>query len=63
MRFASYVPTTARPALPTMATVIGAHVPAKTPVPGAKTRAATERPSPRLTVEEFVQLARSAGAL
>ena len=63
MRFASFVPTTARPSLPTMATGMGTRSPAPVTAPMPQTRIDPERLNPQLSVEEFVQLARSAGAL
>lgn len=62
MRFASFVPTTARPSLPTMATGMGTRSPAPVTAPVPQAHADAERPKPQLSVEEFVQLARSAGA-
>ena len=64
MRFASFVPTTVRPPSPTLATGMGARSPAPVTVPMPQTRSNPERVKPpQLSVEEFVQLARSAGAL
>ena len=64
MRFASFVPTTARPPSPTLATGMGTHSPAPLTAPLPQTRSDPERfKPPQLSVEEFVQLARSAGAL
>jgi hypothetical protein len=63
MRFASFVPTTVRPSSPTMATGMSARSPAPVSAPMPKTRSDPERFKPQLTVEEFVQLARSTGAL
>jgi hypothetical protein len=63
MRFASFVLTTARPVSPTMATGVGTRSPAPVTAPMPQTRSDSERLEPPLSVEEFVQLARSAGAL
>jgi len=63
MRFASFVPTTVRPPSPTLATGMGARSPAPVTVPMPQTRSNPDRFKPPHSVEEFVQLARSAGAL
>jgi hypothetical protein len=63
MRFASFVPTTARPTSPATASGMGRRAPAPLTAPAPPTRADSEHSKPQLSVEEFVQLARSAGAL
>ncbi len=63
MRLASFVPTIARPSLPVAAADTVKRLPAPAVLPATPTRGHDGPPKPGFSIEEFVRIARIAGAL